>query len=65
MTVLKSQATVTVTDDGFSVFVYSISPGADAVVASSADATLTGTPRVFTILDGATPYYIKGYPTKT
>lgn len=29
------------------------------------DATLTGTPRVFTFYDGATPYYVKAYPTKT
>ncbi len=29
-----------------------------------ADATLSGTPRVFVIYDGETPYYFKAYPTK-
>lgn len=32
--------------------------------ASVADATLSGTPKVFTVYDGATPYYFKAYPTK-
>lgn len=29
------------------------------------DATLSGTPRLFEVWDGSTPYYIRGYPTKT
>lgn len=29
------------------------------------DATLSGTPRLFEVWDGTTPYYIRGYPTKT
>jgi len=31
---------------------------------SIADATLSGVPKIFTIYDGATPYYVKAYPTK-
>jgi len=34
-------------------------------MANIADATLSGTPKVFVIYDGTTPYYIKGYPTKS
>ena len=39
---------------------------ADKIVATNdvADTTLSGTPRVFVIYDGATPYYFKAYPTK-
>ena len=29
------------------------------------DATLSGTPKLFVFYVGTTPYYIKGYPTKT
>jgi hypothetical protein len=28
------------------------------------DTTLSGTPKIFTIYDGTTPYYFKAYPTK-
>lgn len=31
---------------------------------SAVDATLSGTPKIFTIYDGTTPYYFKAYPTK-
>jgi len=34
-------------------------------MANIADATLSGTLKVFVIYDGTTPYYIKGYPTKS
>ena len=38
----------------------------DKIVATNdvADTTLSGTPRVFVIYDGETPYYFKAYPTK-
>lgn len=32
--------------------------------ASVADTTLSGTPKVFVVYDGETPYYFKAYPTK-
>ncbi|MFA5378014.1 MAG: hypothetical protein WC455_19845 [Dehalococcoidia bacterium] len=35
-----------------------------ALIANVVDTTLSGTPKVFTIYDGATPYYFKAYPTK-
>lgn len=35
------------------------------VVAAATDATLSGTPKIFTVYDGETPYYVKAYPTKT
>jgi hypothetical protein len=35
------------------------------VKADEVDTTLSGTPKVFTIYSGATPYYFKAYPTKT
>ena len=34
---------------------------ADAGIANT---TLSGTPKIFTLYDGATPYYVKAYPTK-
>ncbi len=30
----------------------------------ASDATLSGTPKVFVLYDGSTPYYFKAYPTK-
>ncbi len=33
-------------------------------MANIADAPLSGTPKVFVIYDGTTPYYFKAYPTK-
>jgi len=34
------------------------------IVAAISDTTLSGVPKIFTIYDGATPYYVKAYPTK-
>ena len=34
------------------------------LIPNVSNTTLSGTPKVFTLYDGATPYYIKAYPTK-
>ena len=41
-----------------------LTPNLSALIPNVSNTTLSGTPKVFTLYDGATPYYIKAYPTK-